>query len=95
MSVSFVRPGLCSLLLLSLWVSTEQGSAAELTPVAAKQAMKKATHFFTSDVSTDGGYLWRYSEDLSLREGEEKATDSMVWVQPPGTPTVGEAFLNA
>jgi PelA/Pel-15E family pectate lyase len=59
------------------------------------QAMRRATEFFRTQVSTEGGYLWRYSEDLSLREGEGTATDAMIWVQPPGTPSVGMAFLTA
>jgi hypothetical protein len=61
----------------------------------AATAMKKAVAFFCDKVSADGGYLWRYSEDLSLREGEEKATATQAWLQPPGTPAVGEAFLAA
>jgi PelA/Pel-15E family pectate lyase len=39
--------------------------------------------------------LWRYSADLSERAGEEKATASQIWVQPPGTPSMGMAFLHA
>ena len=61
----------------------------------AAEALRKATDFFTGQVSTEGGYLWRYSEDLTRREGEGKASDTMVWVQPPGTPSVGMAFLDA
>src|SRR5438034_387075 len=61
----------------------------------AAAALKKAVTFFREKVSTEGGYLWRYSEDLSLREGEEKATATMAWLQPPGTPAVGEAYLAA
>ncbi len=61
----------------------------------ATQAMRRATYFFRTEVSTEGGYLWRYSEDLTLREGEGTATDTMVWVQPPGTPSVGMVFLTA
>src|SRR6478672_9979351 len=61
----------------------------------ASSAMKKAVAFFCDNVSADGGYLWRYSEDLSLREGEEKATATQAWLQPPGTPSVGEAYLAA
>ncbi|MFN3190578.1 MAG: pectate lyase [Aureliella sp.] len=53
-----------------------------------------ATRFLVEDVSTQGGYLWRYSSDLSLREGEGRVATQTVWVQPPGTPTVGEAFVN-
>jgi len=61
----------------------------------AAEALRKATDFFTGHVATEGGYLWRYSEDLSKREGEGKASDTTVWVQPPGTPSVGMAFLEA
>ncbi len=61
----------------------------------AAAALRKATAFFTSHVATEGGYLWRYSEDLARREGEGKASASTVWVQPPGTPSVGMAFLEA
>ncbi|MEM6980711.1 MAG: pectate lyase [Planctomycetota bacterium] len=54
---------------------------------------KRAVQFLTEEVSTRGGYVWRYSSDLTLREGEGKITTETVWVQPPGTPAVGEAFL--
>lgn len=71
-------------------------SAADaLTKAQAEAALRKAVDFFRKDVSGHGGYVWRYSVDLSLREGESKATASMGWVQPPGTPDVGEAFLTA
>jgi hypothetical protein len=61
----------------------------------ASAALEKAVRFFREKVSVQGGYLWRYAEDLSLREGEDKATASLAWVQPPGTPSVGEAYLTA
>jgi len=61
----------------------------------AAEALRKATDFFTGQVATEGGYLWRYSEDLKTREGEGRASETMVWVQPPGTPSVGMAFLRA
>ncbi|MFH1268811.1 MAG: pectate lyase [Planctomycetota bacterium] len=61
----------------------------------AALALRKATDFFTKEVATEGGYLWRYSEDLARREGEGKASETTVWVQPPGTPSVGLAFLGA
>ncbi len=62
---------------------------------AASQSLRRAVEFFTQQVATEGGYLWRYSEDLSRREGEGKALDTAVWVQPPGTPSVGAALLQA
>jgi len=60
----------------------------------AMLALQKAVGFFHSEVSSSG-YVWRYSGDLTLREGEGKASETMIWVQPPGTSTVGEAFLDA
>jgi len=64
-------------------------------PERALDATKRATRFFTEKVSCRGGYLWRYSADLKERFGEGRATADQVWVQPPGTPAVGMAFLRA
>ncbi|CAN5875084.1 pectate lyase [soil metagenome] len=61
----------------------------------AAEALKRGGAFFRSEVSTEGGYLWRYSEDLETREGEGRAGKSTAWVQPPGTPSIGLAFLSA
>lgn len=70
-------------------------AAAEPTAADAAAALKRAARFFREKVSTRGGYLWRYSADLAKREGEQAVDDKVVWVQPPGTPTVGTAFLEA
>jgi len=59
-----------------------------------KRALRQATDYLTS-ISTEGGYLWRYSEDLRVRRGETEATPTQIWVQSPGTPSVGTAFLDA
>jgi hypothetical protein len=59
------------------------------------KTMRRASDFFRTKVSSGGGYLWRYSEDLSLREGEDEAADTVVWVQPPSTPSVGMLYLTA
>lgn len=58
-------------------------------------ALHRAVDFFRQQVAAEGAYLWRYSEDLKQREGEGRATATMGWVQPPGTPTVGQSFLDA
>lgn len=60
----------------------------------ARDALEKSTACFES-ISTRGGYLWWYSEDLKERAGEGKAKETQVWVQHPGTPSVGMAFLRA
>lgn len=54
---------------------------------------KRVTNYLTENVSTQGGYLWAYSADLQHREGEGVVTTETVWVQPPGTPTLGTAFV--
>ena len=60
----------------------------------ARAAMEKATGFMRG-ISTEGGYLWRYSVDLKHRAGENDATPTQIWIQPPGTPAMGMAFLRA
>jgi PelA/Pel-15E family pectate lyase len=70
-------------------------AAADEAPLRqrARAGLRRATDYFRKQVSTEGGYLWRYRADLSQREGERPATATMVWVQPPGTPSVGLAYL--
>ncbi len=57
-------------------------------------AARGAVEYLTDQVSDHGGYLWRYSADRKLREGEGIIKTDTVWVQPPGTPSVGEAFVH-
>jgi len=61
----------------------------------AVQAMRRAAAFFRNEVASDGGYVYLYSSDLKLRQGEGVAGPLTIWIQPPGTPAVGEAFLDA
>ncbi len=58
-------------------------------------AMKRATAFMTDRVAVNGGYVWAYLPDFSRRWGEIEALPSMIWVQPPGTATMGHLFLDA
>ncbi|MCI0461334.1 MAG: hypothetical protein L0Z62_30670 [Gemmataceae bacterium] len=91
------RSLLLTLAILPLIVApdgTAQPREADLRREAAA-GLRRAVTFFQKRVATEGSYLWRYSEDLARREGEGKATATMAWVQPPGTPSVGMAFLNA
>jgi hypothetical protein len=46
-------------------------------------------------VSTNGGYVWYYTPDLSRRWGEMEAYPTMVWVQDAGTVSMGHLFLDA
>lgn len=61
----------------------------------ATQALKKAAAFYRTKVASRGGYVYYYTPDLTQRWGEGKATADTIFVQPPGTPTVGMAYLEA
>ncbi len=64
-------------------------------PQGAQEAMQRAVDFYRNQVASHGGYVYRYSADLQKREGEGKVGRETVWVQPPGTPAVGLAYLDA
>ncbi len=61
----------------------------------ALHALKKAATFYHNKVATHGGYVYYYSVDLKERWGEGAAAPTTIFVQPPGTPTVGLAYLKA
>jgi len=61
----------------------------------ASAAMRRAAEFYRAQVAVRGGYVYYYSLDLKKRLGEGVASPTEIWVQPPGTPTVGMAYLAA
>jgi PelA/Pel-15E family pectate lyase len=76
------------------------GPAAQSASPAPDRArvldtMKRATTFMVETVSVQGGYVWNYLPDLSRRWGEMEARPTMIWIQPPGTATMGHLFLDA
>jgi hypothetical protein len=90
-----MRNRLSALLTLVMMMASLSATGAEPTKKEAATALRKAVTFFREQVSVSGAYLWRYSEDLSLGEGEGQATKTTAWVQPPGTPEVGHVLLAA
>jgi hypothetical protein len=79
------------------WFALPFGFAVEADEPrdAAMREMERAIEFYHGQVSSHGGYVYLYSADLTKREGEGRTTTETVWVQPPGTPAVGEALLRA
>jgi PelA/Pel-15E family pectate lyase len=61
----------------------------------AEQAMLRSTKFMVDEVSTNGGYVWYYTPDLSRRWGEMEGYKTMIWVQDGGTVSVGHTLLDA
>ncbi len=64
-------------------------------PDAVRQSLRRATEFMTNHVAVHGGYAWVSSADGKYSHGEGVAGPTRVWVQPPGTPAVGMALLEA
>lgn len=71
------------------------GAASAPTQTEAKAALRKAVEFFQNKAGYRGAYLYLYSADLTKQEGEGMAHKTTGWTQPPGTPYVGEAYLEA
>lgn len=61
----------------------------------ARAALKTAATYYRTKVASHGGYVYYYTPDLKQRWGEGAATPDTIFVQPPGTPTVGMAYLKA
>ena len=94
-----LRPGafrrfLGMLLLVTLGVGRLPAEPAPLQKEAIA-AMKKAATYYRKHIAVEGGYVYFYSLDLKQRWGEGLASPTQIWVQPPGSPTVGMAYLKA
>ena len=60
----------------------------------ARDAMKRAARFMRERAAYRGGYVWSYAQDFQRRWGEMEAYPTMIWIQPPGTATVGHLYLD-
>jgi len=83
-------------LLLASFCLPIVATAAE--PPLREQAiagMNRAAEFYRAKASAHGGYVYYCSLDFTQRWGEGKATPDQIFIQPPGTPAVGMAFLKA
>lgn len=61
----------------------------------AEQTMLRATQFMVEKVSMNGGYVWYYLPDFSRQWGEMEAFKTMIWLQHPGTISMGHLFLDS
>jgi len=68
--------------------------ARAMTPAEAQTAADQAIDYFRAHCAQRGGALWWYTTDLKVQAGEgSMVPKSVIWVQYPGTPAVGEAYL--
>ncbi len=88
----WIRPTLLCVLLVSIGVVPV---CAQPNHEEAVAAMHHAVGFFRQHASADGGYVFTLSDDLSKREGEGVVGTTTAWIEPPSTPSVGMAYLQA
>jgi hypothetical protein len=92
-----VRAGILSLIVLGGALAPLGEVRAQAAPDKAQveAAMRRATEFMVDKVAYRGGYLWNYLPDMSRRWGEMEARETQIWLQPPGTSSMGHLFLDA
>ena len=88
------RAPFTALVLLAALTPTLQADDPKLRE-QAEAGLKKATTYYREKVASHGGYVYYTSADLKKRWGEGAADADTIFVQPPGTPTVGMAYLKA
>jgi len=87
---------LAFLVFYTILISTAAEAKPKPTHIEEIQkTMLQATHFMVEKVSTNGGYLWNYMPDFSRQWGEMEAYKTMIWLQHPGTISMGHLFLDA
>jgi PelA/Pel-15E family pectate lyase len=91
--MKIIKPLLFVLLFLQLGVKLEAQS--KISEQKVLETMLKATQFMVEDVSNNGGYVWYYMPDFSRQWGEMEAYKTMIWLQHPGTISMGHLFLDA
>ena len=75
-------------------LGTAQALASTPSPDEVRDAIYRAAAFMRERVAP-GGYGWSYADDLSRRRGEAWMAWAQGWVQPPGIPAIGTAYLQA
>jgi len=80
---------------VALIVAALPVAAESATPAAVQEALVKSVVYFHQHAATHGGYVYRYSGDFMLREAEGIPGPDTIWIQPPGTPAVGDVALDA
>ena len=81
-------------LVLAVLAPFQANGAEAPSPAEVQAAMERATEFMFNEAGNRGGFVWVYTTSLEPH-GELKARESMVWVEPPNTPTVGLMLLDA
>jgi len=95
MPIQLSRRGLMTAAAAAALAGPVFAQTAGANRTAVLDTMKRATRFMVDEASVGGGYVWSALPDFSRRWGELEAAPTMIWVQPPGTATMGHLFLDA
>jgi PelA/Pel-15E family pectate lyase len=86
----------CCFLALFAFIVDQQICSQNINLVQeAEQTMLRSTQYMVEKVSTNGGYVWFYLPDFSRQWGEMEAYKTMIWMQNPGTTSMGHLLLDA
>ncbi|MBO0663043.1 pectate lyase [Jiella sp. MQZ9-1] len=84
-------------IILSLALATSSQIAvanAVTSDQRALSALERGAAYFRDRLGVDGSYVWKYSADGKVHRGEGgRVPRSIGWIQPPGTPAIGAAYL--
>lgn len=80
---------------LTLCIATCSSLAEAPAREKILNTMKTASQFMLEKASYRGGFVWSYLPDFSRQWGELEAKRTMIWLQPPGTASVGHLMLDA
>lgn len=92
MENTMTRKSALSILLLSFLCFNLWGQSSDKGKIL--HTMKRATEYMMNVAAYKGGFVWNYLPDYSRTWGELEAKRTMVWIQPPGTPSVGHLLLD-
>ncbi len=80
---------------VAIGLASFAGAVDQALVTQANDALARATTYLTTKVASGGGYGGVYLADLSDQWGEGHITRAQNWIQPPGSPSTGFAFLRA
>ncbi len=91
----YIRRVRCVVVLALFALGIQTAYGGDFSQAEASEFLRRAVAFYRTKVGVRGGYGYAISNDLSKREGENRTSNTQAWVEPPATPAVGMAYLQA
>ena len=81
--------------ILCLLIALVTSATTQAADDDVKNAMRRATQYMMDVVAYQDGFVWNYLPDFSRQWGELEAKRTMVWLQTPSTPDIGQVLIDA